>query len=352
VVPIALHKGSDFDLHVDLVQRLLRHEPLYVAPPPDFGTWWPPFPLVALVPFAWLACVSAPLAKAAFAVANVAALAFAVTRARADFGPMALAAVAAVAVPLQTNFEYLNLNAPLLALLLLGAGDLSAGREQRAGLWIGLMTALKAFPGLLLALLAWRREWRAVAVAVTVALTVTLVSTTVLAGPAAALGTLRRWSAVSLAAVPEMRGRSQSLPALLFRLGVPLPWQGALEVAALAVVLVTMARRGPDPQAGLAAMMVLAVLLSPVAHTHYYLLAYPAWCVLLTRRPPPSVRRVVWCGALGVAAVLTSGFLTLGAYAWRRSLHDTGIYAWGGAAVLLLTLLVLERPRQVAASPP
>ena len=213
VIPISLHKGSDFDIHLEHVELLLAHRPVYATPPP-FGAWWPPLPLVGLVPFAWLAHASVPLAKGSFALANVACLAFAVARARYRFGGAAWLALAAVAVPLQTNFEYLNLNAVLLALLMLAADDLSAGREVRAGLWIGLMTALKVFPGLLFGYLAYRRQWRGLVVGVAVALSATLVAAALPWGPGEGLATLRRWSVLSAAAVPQMHGRSQSLPAL------------------------------------------------------------------------------------------------------------------------------------------
>jgi hypothetical protein len=45
-----------------------------------------------------------------------------------------------------------------------------------------------------------------------------------------------------------------------------------------------------------------------------------------------------------VAGVLTSGFLTLGRYEWRRSLLATAPYAWG--AVLLLVLLLIPQRDQ------
>jgi hypothetical protein len=337
VIPISLHKGSDFDTHLEQVELLLAHRPVYAAPPP-FGAWWPPLSLLALVPFAWLAHASVPLAKGSFALANVACLAFAVARARDRFGGAAWLALAAVAVPLQTNFEYLNLNAVLLALLVLAAGT---GHEVRAGVWIGLMAALKAFPGLLFGYLAYRRQWRGVVLGVAVALSATLVAAALPWGPSEGLATLWRWFQLSAAAVPEMHGRSQSLPALLFRAGVPLSWQIAIELATLALALLLVGRRRDEPGAALSTLMLVAVLLSPVAHTHYYLLAYPAWGVLLTR-PPAVASRIVWYAALTVAGVLTSGFLTLGAYEWRRDLLGTGIYAWG--ALLLLVLLLLPRP--------
>ena len=95
---------------------------------------------------------------------------------------------------------------------------------------------------------------------------------------------------------------------------------------------------------------------------HYYVLAFPAWVALLsgadTRtgparlRPavtPPSaavaglgpVRRyVVW-----LAAIATSGWLTVGQGPLRRAVHDANLYAWGGLLLLLLLATQLrDRP--------
>src|SRR5205085_1707561 len=77
VIPISLNKGSDFDMHLHQAELLLAHRPVYAGAPP-FGAWWPPLPLLALVPFAWLAHASVALAKGSFALANVACLAGAV----------------------------------------------------------------------------------------------------------------------------------------------------------------------------------------------------------------------------------------------------------------------------------
>jgi hypothetical protein len=178
----------------------------------------------------------------------------------------------------------------------------------------------------------------AIAVATAAALTLGAV---LALGPTDGAAVLRRWIGMGLTGVAEMRGRSQSLPALLFQVGAPPAWAAALELAVLAGVAWVLRRRQEDPGAELAVLMLLAVFLSPVAHTHYYMLAYPAWLVLLERRAPvPS--RAIWCAGLAVAGVLTSGFLTLGRYEWRRSLLATAPYAWG-AALLLLLLLIPHR---------
>jgi len=75
----------------------------------------------------------------------------------------------AVAVPLHRNFEDLNLNAVLLALLVAAAYQLGRGREGRAGACIGAATALKVFPAVWLLYLAYRRRWRAFAIGIAVA---------------------------------------------------------------------------------------------------------------------------------------------------------------------------------------
>jgi len=85
VIPISLNKGSDFDMHLHQAELLLAHRPVYAGAPP-FGAWWPPLPLLALVPFAWLAHASVALARGSFALANVACLAGAVWCARQRFG--------------------------------------------------------------------------------------------------------------------------------------------------------------------------------------------------------------------------------------------------------------------------
>jgi hypothetical protein len=338
VIPVGINKGADLEIHLEQARLLLSHQAVYTTQPP-FGVWWPPLGLLVAAPFALIANGSMALAKASFAIASVACLAYAIARTRSDAATRAavLLALAAVAVPLQTNFEYQNLNAPLLALLVASGAALRGGHETRAAVGIGVMSALKGFPALLLVYFVYRGRWRGLAIAVATAVALTL-GAVLPAGPIDGAAVLDRWIGMGLTGVADMRGRSQSLPALLFRVGTPPAWAAALELVVLAGIVWVLRRRQDDPAAELAVLMLLAVFLSPVAHTHYYLLAYPAWLVVLTRRAPvPS--RAIWCAGLAVAGVLTSGFLTLGSYEWRRSLLATAPYAWG--AVLLLLLLLI-----------
>ena len=162
VIPIGVHKGGDFTQELTRSERLLSGVPLYVENPRG-GIWWPPFTALGLVPFALVARWSLALAKAGWAALNVVSLGWTVARARAwttGWTPVVLA-LAAVGKPLQSNYEHLNLTPILLALVVAGAADLEARQDGRAGWWIGLATAIKGFPALLLLYFAYRGRWRA-----------------------------------------------------------------------------------------------------------------------------------------------------------------------------------------------
>jgi hypothetical protein len=226
----------------------------------------------------------------------------------------------------------------ILAFIIAAIAALDAGHEASAGAWIGLAAALKAFPALLILYLAARRRWHAVIVAGTVAAIVTLLPT--LPGGAGAL-----WDWVGIAAAADdsawlVKSGNQSLPALLGRL------QGtADEVTTIALVIVviavglTLVRVPGDAGLEVGMVMLLAVLISPIAWWHYYLLLLPLWVVMF--RMIRWTRPVAW--PIGLAALLTSGLLTLGPHSWRRTLLDGSIYTWG--ALLLLACIVFDRNR-------
>jgi alpha-1,2-mannosyltransferase len=254
--------------------------------------------------------------------------------------------VAAVALPLQTNFEHLNMNPLLLALVVAAAADLREGRETRAGVWVGLATALKLFPGLLLAYLAFRRRWRGVAVGGAVAAVATAAALLPY-GVGGGLDVLGDWLHIVRQGGWAVAPGNQSIAALVTRLGGGREVTLAVDLLVLAAAALalqrTTAERDTVGEVGLVAL--LAVLVSPIAWWHYYVLLFPVWLTALTRYPPMDRR--IWSGALVVAGILTSGVLTFGRYAWRRSLLETSIYAWG--ALLLLMLVLLECHRRRAA---
>src|SRR5438876_11696597 len=81
VIPVGVHKGGDFTQELTESERLLRGLPLYVANP-EGGIWWPPFTALGLVPFALVARWSLAVAKAGWALLNVACLGWSLVLAR------------------------------------------------------------------------------------------------------------------------------------------------------------------------------------------------------------------------------------------------------------------------------
>ena len=79
--------------------------------------------------------------------------------------------------------------------------------------------------------------------------------------------------------------------------------------------------------------MLVAVLATPIAWVHYYVLAFPAW-VAAVKLPVPRA-------GLGLAGLATSGLLTVGPRPLRSALLDNSVYTWG--ALLLFVLLIFSR---------
>ncbi len=354
VIPIGIHKGGDFTQELGQSERLLHGLPLYVANP-EKGIWWPPFTALALVPFALVARWSLAVAKTCWSLLNVGCLGWSVARSRgwaSGWAPVLLA-VAAVGKPLQSNFEHLNVTPVLLALVVATAADLEANREVRAGLWIGLATAIKGFPALLLLYLAYRRRWRGLATGAAVAGGLT-VGAMLPFGAVGAVTAVRDWLGLSLQGKLLLSLGTQSLSGLVHLFGWSPIAVAALELACLAGVAAAFRGEGRRPAASGGALTevgivaILAVLFSPVAWLYYYTLAFPAWIATLARSqaPPNWGGWGGWGGharraALGLAGLLTSGVLTFGLYPRQLWFVRDANYTWGG--LVLLTVLVVER---------
>jgi alpha-1,2-mannosyltransferase len=340
VIPIGIRKGGDFTQELTESERLLRGLPLYVANP-EGGIWWPPFTAFALVPFALVARWSLALAKACWSALNVFSLGWSVVRARGwttGWAPVVLA-LAAVGKPLQSNYEHLNLTPILLALIVTAAADLEARRDVRAGWWIGLATAIKGFPALLLLYFAYRRRWRACATGLAVAGALTVGAMLPL-GPAGSVGAVRDWLRLANEGAVVTRWGTQSLQGFGVFYGWPTGAVLAIELGCLAVAIAAL-RRPTAPLGTLAdvgVVTLLAVLLSPIAWLYYYTLAFPAWVATLAR----PTQRAPWLRALLlIAGALTSGVLTFDLYPRSWEAAAAANYTWGGLA--LLAALVIDR---------
>ena len=341
-IPVGIRRWGDLEVHFEMARQWIDGLPLY-GHPPRAGAWWPPFAVALVAPFARLAQVSITAAKGVWAALGVVCLGWTIPQLPRDRWRQIFLALGAVAAPLNRNFEDLNLNALLLVLLVAAARDLDDGRENRAGVWMGVAAALKVFPAVWLLYLAFRRRWRSLAVGIGVAGVLTLGSV-LRAGWTGGLQALRSWFAESAGAGWTYRGSDQSLASLATRLHIGVPGLVLLDLACVALVVVALQRPKHAHRSfeELSIVAVLAVLISPIAWVHYFLLALPAWVVAL--RLPRGDRTRVWSWLLLVAGVVMSGTATVWSLPLRDALFELSWYTWG-ALLLLVFLACAPRAR-------
>jgi alpha-1,2-mannosyltransferase len=344
-ISTGIRRGGDLEAHFTAARLWIEGAQLY-AHPPRVGVWWPPFAVLLVVPFALVAQLSAAVAKGAWAAGSLVCLGWSITRLPRDRWRTVALALAAVAAPLNRNFEDLNLNAVLLALLVAAAGDLGRGREGRAGAWIGAAAALKVFPALWLVYLAYRRHWRGLAVGIAVAAGLSL-APLLRYGVPGAFDAVRDWLANSSPVAWTQGGSNQSLSTLATRLHLPGAGLAFLDLACIALGVVALRRPKVADAAfeDLAVVGLVAVLLSPIAWVHYFLFALPVWIVAL--RLPSQGRARAWSFALLLAGVATSGIATVWSLSLRDTVFNLSLYTWGA---LLLLVVVAFAPRPLSAS--
>jgi hypothetical protein len=343
---IGIHSGGDFVFHLRLAERLLHGQPLYADFDGSIGLPWPPFAIFTLIPFALLARLSLPLTKALWAVGNVALFGWCLVRGYRHAGrwtPVVLA-VAAVAQPLQSNFQHLNINLVLLGLVMLAIADLERGRETRGALWIAVATALKGYPGAIFLYFLVRGRWRPLVAGV--AATVVLTFLVVLPAGVAGAAIVPDYLHLALTAQSTRALAGQSIGGLVTRLGGSVATAVVLDLLAVAAVSAVLwrGRASSEPMYEVGTAAVLAVLLAPLDRLHYYVLGFPAWTDTFSHPAPArGWGRAVWFAALAAGALLTSGMLShlqgpLPAVLWtvRQNTYNFG-------ALILLIVLVARR---------
>ena len=367
----AARKGGDFQVLLEAGRRVLSGEPLYTSSRPGPVLTWPPFMGLFFVPLAALDSWSPVAARLLWYAIGLLCVWFG-TRfwARAYLGEEADGSLAGqqrvilpllcVIFPLQTNFEHQNVN-PLL-LLLLGGSALAASRarETRGGVLLGTAVALKAFPALLIPYFVYRRLWRAAAIAVATAVVLTLLPLMRYGSRGAAQ--FAAWVDISSGDWPA-RSNNQSLIAAVNRVvsgfdnpdavisGDGLTIAIAASVGVVLVVLFVASTRSLTRDSHviareLAMVTALAVLLSPVAWDHYWVLLLPAFLVANEEtRGHPRARAVFWIAAF-LATALTPVTLGRTLFLWIRERSPQTL----AALVVFVLLIVLTHHRRAVAA--
>lgn len=139
---------------------------------------YPPFTIVPFAPFTVLPFKPAAVLYEGLSLVFLAVAAWCLQRFVPMSAPAALtlAAVALVFEPLENSLGLGQINQLILVLLCVFAWALVGGRDALAGLSLGLATALRLHPALLIVYLAWRRRWRAFGWAAVTAAACTLIA--------------------------------------------------------------------------------------------------------------------------------------------------------------------------------
>jgi hypothetical protein len=371
----ALHKGGDFEVFLDAGERLLTREPLYAGSSPGSGVIGPPAQALLFAPFAWIARADVDAARVTWHVLNVLALGFGVVwwvrairpgratphaaathdvlrsngpkRAMLLTSTPVLLAIAAIALPAQTNFEHQNMNALLLALTGAGALACARGRDAAGGVWIGLAAAFKAFPALLIVALAIGRRWRAAAAATGVAAALTL-APEIWYRTAGRGSTWRQWIAINAEGGWPDRLQNQSILAMTSRLAPRAAWLGPALIGMVLAFLVWVILRSSARETHgsstvghhLALALAIAVLVSPIAWDHYWVLMFPALAAAAPTQSPVG-RTTFWIawGLLVLVSPLTLGAEGFNTARWLSSYTVAGLFLvilqgwrWRGSA--------------------
>ena len=358
----ALHKGGDFEVFLQSGQRVLERQALYEGSSPGSGVIGPPFQGVFFVPFAAIAHAPHRAAAILWYLLNLIALAAGVywwTRAnqaplreRLWDQPAVLLPLLAVILPAQTNFEHQNINALLLALTGAAAWSWTRGHSAASGALVGLAAALKAFPALLLVVFLVRRDWRALASGVLTGMMLSA-SPALWYGPGAAVPLFRRWLEVSAEGGWPTRVQNQSIVAMTSRSWPHTTSIAFALIAILCVILILTVWRSRDGQRGpttkaaaLALALAVAVLASPIAWDHYWLLMLPALQAIYVASRALKSQLLRW--GFWVAALLISGLapLTIGTRGFEiaRSWSNSTIAGLLIFVTLAVTLWISRLP--------
>ena len=310
----------DFDVHREVGRRFLAGEYLYT-----YGFCHPYMPSAALF-FAPLALFDRGIGLALRYTTAVACLCltlfllYRIVRAWSEVTPPEGFWISAVTLLLAFQFILQDLDdgGPhliLLAILTAGVYSVWQGHEKLGALWFGLATALKVAPALFLPFFLWKRQWRLVGYT-TIASACWIILPMIWMGPESWWSHQREWTQVaagsflnqemSITMQNEQRVRNQSLRQALMRylvtfpedhplrrddpgyvpvLNLPVPTAKIVIIAVTLSLLVSfcwLTRRpfkGQGDPAWLresSAVMILALLLSPVTWVQHLVWLVPA----------------------------------------------------------------------------
>jgi len=364
----ATHLG-DFDVSREFGRRFLAHEDLYAG-----GLHYPYMPVAAMY-FSPLALIDPTVGLALRYGVALGCLWLTLRLLHAMVRPRSVAVAAheltigALSVLLASHYIIRDLDdgGPHLILLAMLVGGISSawkGREYRAAAWFGLATALKAPAVLFVPFFLWKGRWR-LALATLFAASCWIVLPAVWMGPSSWWSHQREWAQVvvgsltgnriAVAEDSELRVQNEALKPVVMRYlatYVSSTTAGALATAAALGLIAACgwwARRrygvpaSPEWLLECSAVLILALLLSPVTWVQHMVLVLPALYLIVAE--DRGIRRL---GGRAVAAMVA--YVALALVLNREFLgreRYVALLSYGAQTLcllLVLAVIVLRRP--------
>ncbi|AXB48466.1 hypothetical protein A4R43_13595 [Amycolatopsis albispora] len=313
---------------------------------------YPPFALLALLPFAALPWVTANTLLVLANFAAIAATVYVVGRhVWPAGGPRGAIMIAAATTPLSVflepvsdTFSFGQVN--LLLMGLVAVDCLAPKTWWPRGIGVGIAAAIKLTPAAFVLYFLLRKDYRAAIVAA-----VTGAVATVAGFAVDFAGSVKFWTGGSegLAEVSGSPFRTnQAIEAALARFGLSpadvTVWWIVLGLLVLGVTIVAMRRADPAP--ALLANAALALVISPTSWSHHWVWVVPALVVMLAyvvrRLTENSLAAIGWFTAalLTTIAFTLAPFHELPGYNDKELLWTTG-QQFAGNSYLLLALTFL-----------
>ncbi|MBP2182506.1 glycosyltransferase 87 family protein [Amycolatopsis magusensis] len=314
---------------------------------------YPPFALLALLPFAALPWYTANTLLVLANFAAIAATVYVVGRhVWPAGGPRGAIMIAALVTPLSTylepvgdTFSFGQVN--LLLMGLVAVDCLAPKAWWPRGIGVGLAAAVKLTPAAFVLYFLLRKDYRAALVAALTGVAATAVGFVV-----DFAGSVKFWTGGSdgLAEVSGSPFRTnQAIEAALARFGLSpadvTVWWIVLGLVLLGVTIVAMRRSDPAP--ALMANAALALLVSPTSWSHHWVWVVPALVVMLAyvvrRVAESSLTAIGWFTAalLTTVAFIVAPFHELPGYGDKELLWTTGQQLAGNIYLMLAVAFLL-----------
>lgn len=313
-------RGGDFRGFLIAGNRFVEGNFLYEGSSVATNVTWPPFFALFIAPFSLLARISLPLTQVIWYIINALVMILTIdiwcrlfyhkplawfdqNKPHSFYSLSIFIPIILIAQSIFKVFVPLQMNILVLFLMSLSFWELKKENDSSSGFLLGLVSAIKVFPALVLPYFLYRRKFKAFGVCIATGLLLTLLPV-LRYGWADYVHNINAWIQISLKGGYSLGGLNQSVYAMIGRWvasnpfaliseklpAPPLDSTGSiiaiwlhrgLYVATFGIFIWMLAKRRFSFMAIEGAfLIILAMLFSPIAWRNYWVITFPGYFVL------------------------------------------------------------------------